>query len=165
MLVSTLLRMTLAELLQRCRGGDRSETLQSSPTQHGPPYYHVSEHLVRECFRFGLGSLSEVVFTAGVCVLDGAQEALAPKLFEKLSSSASSDDGEHTVAVTSGGGVELTRRMVVREPGVEHPWTHNAGPVLRIGNRGSGHQAHYDLKHNVFLQLTGRKRFTLYVVL
>ena len=53
--------------------------------------------------------------------------------------------------------------MVIREPSVEHPWTHNAGPVLRIGNKGSGHQAHYDLKHNMFLQLTGRKRFTLCV--
>lgn len=53
--------------------------------------------------------------------------------------------------------------MVVQEPNVEHPWTHNAGPVLRIGNKGSGHQAHYDLKHNVFLQLTGHKRFSLYV--
>jgi hypothetical protein len=94
-----------------------------------------------------------------------AQEALAPKLFEKLStfSAISSIDEERTVGVTSDGGGELTRRMVVREPGVEHPWTHNAGPVLRIGNKGSGHQAHYDLKHNVFLQLTGRKSFTLYV--
>ena len=50
----------------------------------------------------------------------------------------------------------------LRERGGAHPFQPNAGPIMRIGNNGYAHQAHYDNKHNVFVQLIGRKRFVLW---
>ena len=76
--------------------------------------------------------------------------------------SRGSEEYYHISAMMEGGPDE--RPFVLRERGVAHPFQPNAGPIMRIGNEGYAHQAHYDNKHNVFVQLHGRKRFRLFPV-
>ena len=68
--------------------------------------------------------------------------------------SRGSEEYYHISAMMEGGPDE--RPFVLREHGVAHPFQPNAGPIMRIGNAGYAHQAHYDNKHNVFVQLHGR---------